>query len=200
MPDISNEFPIHITARSNNQDWFEAPLKDCWEVFAEATSEARKRYGFKTHSFLLMSNHYHWLMSLRENNLGKGMCYFQTNTSREIARLVNRINRIYGARYKPTIIYEPLHFANAYRYIYQNPVRAGICKRVEEYPWSTLSCADFITDDLGSFGCEVPSEHRLNWLNTPISSENTSRIRKALRRRVFAYPRDSLGLRPQIEL
>ncbi len=86
-----------------------APLDECWEVFRVTSQEVEVKYGFKTHAFVLMNNHYHWLMNLSQNNLAEGMCYFQTNTSRKIARLSNRINRIYGARYKPTVILEPNH-------------------------------------------------------------------------------------------
>ncbi len=29
------------------------------------------------------------------------------------------------------------YFLAALRYIYQNPIKAGICKRPEDYPWSS---------------------------------------------------------------
>jgi putative transposase len=200
MPQFTNENPIHIIARSNNKDWFQAPLEDCWEVFKETLDNAQQKYGFKTHAFVLMSNHYHWLMSLKEENLGSGMCYFQTTTSRKIGRLSNRINRIYGARYKPTEILEPIHYANTYRYIYQNPVRAGICNQVEDYPWSTIHQVQKAREICGPFGAEIPWLDLLSWLNTPLTDTNCERVRLALRRKTFSYPRDQFKLRPEIQL
>lgn len=187
---LTTKFPLHIVARSNNQDWFQAPLEECWQVFLHAIQEAHKRHGFRTHAFVMMSNHYHWLLSNPDFKLAEGMCHFQTTTSRGIARSVNRINRIYGARYKPTIVGSPAHFANVLRYIYQNPLRARICTRTEDYPWSSLNCKT-----LPLFPCEamsdlVPVADFSDWLNSLAAPETNALIQKGLRRTVFKMPRD----------
>jgi len=60
-------------------------------------------------------------------------------------------------------------FLNAYKYIYRNPVEAGIVDKVEDYPYSTLKaligksisyCS--VTDHMGLV--QNPFHH-LNWLN-----------------------------------
>ena len=181
--------PLHLTARSNNQEWFNIPMKTCWEIFCESLNEVEKRYGFLTHVFLLMNNHYHWIASIPDEYRSKGMCLFQTTTSRQIARSANRINRIYGARYKPTLIKDPVHYQRAIQYVYQNPIRANICRYVQDYPWSTLNSSLVKIHPCEHYDALVPETDYLKWLNSVPDENYNGRTRKALRRRMFLLPR-----------
>ncbi|RYZ92641.1 MAG: hypothetical protein EOP06_03645 [Proteobacteria bacterium] len=189
-------FPYSVTARSNNRDWFEIPLEKCWKIFEQVIIETTEKYGFQTHCFVLMANHFHWLLSTPNENLDEGMRYFMTETSRRLARASKRINKIYGARYKPTMIELPEYYANTVRYFYQNPVRAGVTKRVEDYQWSTcqrVSKIELVPKP--AFEEFIPSSpvDRLDWFNTLPDSAFNDCMRKALRRREFKYPRHPLS-------
>jgi REP element-mobilizing transposase RayT len=191
IPNIfRSEFPYHVCARSNNQDWFDLPPQVCWDIFSKQIKKVKKDFGFLTHAFVLMANHYHWILSTPHSNLGEGMCYFQTQTSKEIGLRSDRINHVWGNRYKPTLIMSSEHFAHSIRYVYQNPLRAQAEHDVRDYPWSTflqkglheslIGFDEFIPDD--------PIEHLL-WLNT-IPEHFTQNMKAALRRAVFRFPRD----------
>ncbi len=183
------EFPLHLVARSNNHDWFQIPIEDCWNIFSNELEEVRKRFGFQTHAFVLMSNHYHWLMSTPDLQLAEGMCYFQSTTSRKIGRLAKRINRIYGARYKPTVIQTAEYYAHSYRYIFQNPLRAKICDDVASYPWSTFVDRSISVSVRRDFHEMIPRKNLLEWLNQLPPEPAMKAVQSALRRRVFEFPR-----------
>jgi putative transposase len=191
-----SEVPYHVTARSNNRDWFSLPLEQGWDIFKKRIIHAEKFYNFKTHAFVLMGNHYHWLMTTPDRNLAEGMCHFQTQSSWEIARKSNRINRIYGARYKPTLIETPWHFSNALRYIYQNPIRAGVCSDVRNYAWSSFHDESLVMP-LPAFEEFIPKirHEYIRWLNT-VPEQFQYCMRKALRRSVFKFPRNPKTNRP----
>lgn len=185
-------FPYSVTARSNNRDWFKIPLEKCWRIFEDVIIETTKRYGFETHCFVLMANHFHWLISTPQENIDEGMRYFMTETSRRLARASGRINRIYGARYKSTMIELPEYYANTVRYFYQNPVRAGVTVRVEDYQWSTcqrISEIDLVAKP--AFEEFIPADPatRLDWFNTLPNSDFNNCMRKALRKMRFEYPK-----------
>jgi len=95
-------------------------------------------YNVDVHHIIFMSNHMHILATPNEDNLGQAMSYFLTNVSKFLNFKLKRKNHIFGQRYRATIIENSRHFMNAIRYIYQNPVRAGIVKKVEDYPYSSL--------------------------------------------------------------
>lgn len=187
-----SEFPYSITARSNNRDWFQTPMPRCWAIFESEIKETAAKYGFVTHVFTLMSNHFHWLVTTPEANIDSGMRYFQTETSRQIARASGRINKIYGSRYKWTLIDNPIYYANTFRYFYQNPLRANICESVDQYPWMTYSRRSRveITPCL-ALNTHIPKGSELKtWLNTIPDPHFADCMRKALRRSEFRFPRN----------
>src|SRR5687767_14154985 len=96
---LQNEHPYHVRARSNNREWFYLPLEHCWSIYSRYIKETSQKYGFATHNFVLMKNHFHWNVSTPSCNLSEGMQYFMSRTSIAIARSAGRINRIYGSRY-----------------------------------------------------------------------------------------------------
>jgi putative transposase len=190
-PTISQSlFPYGVTSRSNNKEWFQIPLLNVWDIFADKIKVTGERYGFVTHAFVLMSNHYHWLLSTPQSNIGRGMRYFMTETSREIARTGGRINKIFGSRYKSSLIGNPVYYANSFRYIYQNPLRAGICKNVFQYPWSTLTNGRIAVAPCLKFNERIPTDEKIreHWLNTIPDCAYNELMRKALRRTEFQFP------------
>jgi REP element-mobilizing transposase RayT len=63
-----------------------------------------RAYKAEIHAFVLMSNHFHLVVSFPENNMSEAMNYFMRETSRMISRDAGRINQTYGSRYFRSII------------------------------------------------------------------------------------------------
>lgn len=130
---------------------------------------------------------------------------------RSITRTLNlesgRSGRVFGSRYHWTLIDSEIYFAHALKYAYRNPVRAGICQRVEEYPYSTLhgllGCRrlgfpiDFPFQLDGYIHIPPETEDQLDWLNRPFRVEQQAAIQKALKRTRFEPPKT--GWRASLE-
>ena len=69
----TNEFPYHVTARTNNQEWFKLSLDEVWSIFERVLSKVQLRYSIEIYQFVLMSNHYHLLLSTPEANIDKAI-------------------------------------------------------------------------------------------------------------------------------
>lgn len=197
---LQNDYPYGVTARSNNRDWFNLPLGLCWHIFETEIEKTAERYGIETHCFVLMSNHFHWLLTTPNSNLGAAMRFFLTETSRKLARASDRINKIYGSRYKWTVVGSAGYYANTVRYFYQNPLRANICESVDEYPWTTRARASRIQisqpkELLRTFLPDDPAELR-EWLNKIPPGPYAELMRKALRRSNFEFPMHPTKQRP----
>lgn len=128
---------VHITVRCNNRE-FLLRLSENISGLVSWTNSLSIMYNVDVHHIIFMSNHMHILATPNEDNLGQAMSYFLTNVSKFLNFKLKRKNHIFGQRYRATIIENSRHFMNAIRYIYQNPVRAGIVKKVEDYPYSSL--------------------------------------------------------------
>lgn len=200
----SFEFPFHITARCTNKDWFAIPMPEVWRIMEEQLYFAAHAFDVRIHSFVLMTNHFHLMISTPSGNLSSCMRYFMTETSRALLRKCRRINQIYGGRNRPTQICSAHHFTNAYKYVYRNPAAAGLCTRVEDYPYSTLRGL------LGAQHLLVPLvedtilfdgnlEQTLAWLNRPSTLEEWDEVRRALRRRTFQLPQRRNGTPSPLE-
>ncbi|WP_407652951.1 transposase [Bdellovibrio svalbardensis] len=147
-------------------------------------------YKIEIHSFVLMNNHFHLIARFPENNMSEAMNYFMRETSRVISRSSMRINQTYGGRYFRSAITKPHYLEHVYKYVYRNPIEAGLASNAEEYPYSTLSIL------LGKKNGIIPLirdprlepkllESTLRWLNKKPVSEDKEEVRKALRKPQF---------------
>ena len=195
----SNIFPYHVYARSNNKDWFSAPLSNIYDIFISEFETIAMRYRFQIHAFVLMSNHFHLVLSTPFANLDSGMQHLMTQSSKGIARSCNRINKIYGARYRWTIIREPMHYAYAMKYVYRNPVQSNIVEKAEDYLWSTLNKKHHkfpgLAPNTNGFNEFIPQDRQglLYWINNDFDKEQEEAIRKALNKAEFKFSRNSGG-------
>lgn len=190
----SNEHPYHVTARTNNREWFGLDMNEVWEIFEAQLFFIHHAFGVRIHSFVLMNNHFHLIISDPYLKLPSAMRWLMTETSKEIGRRTNRINRIYGQRNYKCLIDSAHYFMHAYKYVYRNPVQAQLSKKAEHYPYSTLhGLLGFsklvipVTENILIFE-EV--EGILNWLNLPVEEKEWSLVGKALKKGRFKLARD----------
>jgi hypothetical protein len=140
-----------------------------------------------------MSNHFHLILHAPHNNVSAALNYFMRESSREISRLSGRINQTYGGRNHKCLINSYHYYMNVYKYIYRNPVRAGLCERVEQYPYSTLSglvgnvrLPFTMPKDTLLFDPDFQAAN-IKWLNTPSKQTHEDEVRRALRKATFKF-------------
>lgn len=100
----SNFNYYHLTARSNNKEFFYLPILNVWDIMTRKLAELQRLYGIKIAAFVLMNNHFHLLMLTPKEDIDRIMFYFMKDVTLEIQKCTGRINRIFGGRYKGTII------------------------------------------------------------------------------------------------
>ena len=183
----SNSQPYHVTSRANNKEWFTLPMEDVWELTKKCLKEANEKHRIELISFVLMSNHYHMLVKTPEGNLDKFMYEFNKRLAQNLRDSSGRINHIFGGRYKWCLIQSQTYFLNCYRYVYQNPIRAELAIRCENYPYSSLYSLVYgrefpvpLHDSIG-----FKDVHLLNWLNEKIHENEVNYLRDKLKRSEF---------------
>ncbi len=188
----SNNLPYHVTARSNNKEWFTLPMPDMWDLAQKSLQEAISVHRVEIISFVLMGNHYHMLLQTPESNLDNFMYEFNKRFALKIKQSTGQINRIFGGRYKWCLIESQHYLINCYKYVYQNPVRAGLVQNCEEYPFSTLRCLikniKFSIPIHDKYGFK--DEYGLRWLNQKIDCEEEKALKNGLAKSVLVTLKD----------
>lgn len=189
----SNLFPYHVYARSNNRESFYISTSDFWDILIEKAIIVSENYKTNFHTLVLMPNHFHIILSTDLANLDEMMLYFQREISRSVNRVAGRINHVFGGPYKWSLIDNLLYFENATRYLYQNPVRAGLCEDVEGYPYSSfkpayvkplyVSCVPKVFEN--SRICRMNHTDFNTWLNFQPKRIINEYIAKSLKRKRF---------------
>lgn len=186
--------PVHITARCPNREPFPIPLPEAWAIMEDFLYLVNKLYSLRIHSFVLMPNHFHMIASSPDVHFGKIMKDLMFHSSIAMNRQSQKINQRWGSRHFRCELKSYNYYLNAYKYVYQNPVRAGLVTRCEDWPYSTLSGL------VGKSRLIIPVEHdtilfpeqfdwnSLSWLNSPIKSDHLETIRASLKKTVFNLP------------
>lgn len=189
----SENLPYHVTSRSHNKEQFPLALDRVWRLAILSFKEANEIHPINLISFVLMSNHYHMLLYTPNRNLDRFMYEFNKRLALKIQSEAGVINQIFGGRYKWCLIQSLQYLSNCYRYVYQNPVRAGVVIRCEDYPYSTLQCANghasFSIPIHDKFGFK--DDFGLSWLNENIRDQELSSLKKSLSRSVLTKLKDT---------
>ncbi len=108
-----------------------------YQLFMMLMKKAFKECGYTLHAFCLMTNHYHML--LETSGVEIGVCL--RNITQVYAAWFNRkygySGHLFEGRFMSVLVKDDAYFLQTSRYIHLNPVKAGMVKRPEEYPWSS---------------------------------------------------------------
>jgi putative transposase len=138
--EISTEFPYHCVNRLQNKIFYPPEkMNEIWNIYQQALHRVSIIYCARVHLFILMSNHFHLLLSTPEGNISQIMQDFQSHVSIEVRSLLRREEYKFSSRYKWKITKTPRNFAQVYKYILNNPIEAKIVEQTEQYQYSSFS-------------------------------------------------------------
>ncbi len=129
--------PKHVIQRGNDR----AP-----RFFAEADylaylhwlAEGCRSYGVGIHAYCLMTNHAHLLLTpAHVGALARVMQYLSRHYVNYVNRVHGRTGTLWEGRFKASLVDSEAYLLTLYRYIDQNPVRARMVSRPEDYRWSS---------------------------------------------------------------
>ncbi len=104
--------------------------------FTRLLEKTASRHRWLLHAYCLLSNHFHLAVEFGEPTMARGMQYLTGQYGLRFNERHDRRGHLFQGRYRSTVIVSEEHFAAALRYIAYNPVRAGLCERPGDWPWS----------------------------------------------------------------
>lgn len=92
---------------------------------------------YSVYAYCLMDNHVHLLINEKEDSLSRIMQRLSISYAGYFNRKYTRIGHLFQDRFKSEPVEDDRYLLAVIRYIHQNPVKAGIVKRVRDYKWSS---------------------------------------------------------------
>ena len=89
------------------------------------------------YAYCLMSNHIHLLIREREDTIGMAIKRIASSYVYYYNHKYSRDGHLFRERYKSEPVNDMAYFVTLLRYIHQNPVKAGIVNKVNDYEFSS---------------------------------------------------------------
>ena len=126
----------HITARGNRREKIFYSDRDK-EVFLKKLEEMLIKYSMICQTYCLMDNHYHLFIKTTQPNLSQGIHYLNSSYTNWFRNKHQVIGPIFQGRFKSILVDADNYALILSAYIHLNPLRAGIIRQLEDYPWSS---------------------------------------------------------------
>jgi REP element-mobilizing transposase RayT len=162
----------HVTSRGNErrQIFF---TDDDRSVFLGILGEVIARFGWLSHAYCLMSNHYHLLVETPNANLSQGMRHLNGVYTQYVNRTHRRVGHLFQGRFKGILVEKESYLLELARYVVLNPVRAGMVGDAGEWPWSSYR---------GTVGAEIaPPFLTTDWLLSAFGTDRATATQRYAR-------------------
>jgi REP element-mobilizing transposase RayT len=124
----------HVTSRGNNGVDIFADDDDRL-LFTSFLQHVAARAKWELHAWCLMTNHFHLVLENRLPNLAEGMHRLNGNHARWFNERHERTGHLFGSRFGARPIADEAQLFNTVEYVFDNPVRAGLCASRLEWRW-----------------------------------------------------------------
>ena len=95
-----------------------------------------ERWRWDFHALCLMGNHYHFVIDASREALSAGMQRLNGVYARAFNDRYDRRGHLFGDRFACRIVEDEAYLHELCAYVLDNPVRAGLCTRPQDWPWS----------------------------------------------------------------
>ena len=130
---------FHVTCRSVAAAG--AVFRDTGDrrTFLELLWLTSREHGWTCHAICLLTSHYHLVLEATRACLSRGMHGLNWRYAMYFNRKHGSFGHVFADRFATRSIDGEEYLYDACAYVLLNPVRAGLCERVDEWPWSYSS-------------------------------------------------------------
>lgn len=127
----------HVISHGNGRLWLFRDDVDR-KHFLRLLGKCVFKYRVTVHAFVLMTTHIHLLIETPMANLSQFMRKCLSDYGLYYNRRYRRRGSVFKTRYGSYLIQKDNYYLMIVRYLYNNPVKAGLVKNPEKYRWSSL--------------------------------------------------------------
>ena len=106
-------------------------------LLLDALDTERRRKVFYLYGYVIMPSHLHLLLDPGEQALSDLLRNYKSKAALSLVNLGTRRGPFWQPRYYDSICRHARNFGDKLEYIHNNPVKAKLATRSEEWPWSS---------------------------------------------------------------
>jgi REP element-mobilizing transposase RayT len=125
----------HVIARGNHRQKTFFAAAD-YQAYLDRLGRYRKQFGVTVHAYCLMPNHVHLLVETGSPPLSRFMQGVQQSYTQYFNRHHRKVGHLFQGRYQAIVCDKDEYLLSLIRYIHQNPVRAKLVRKPDEYRYS----------------------------------------------------------------
>jgi REP element-mobilizing transposase RayT len=113
-----------------------------YEKFLRLLKENKVEFDFHVLAYCFMPNHYHLLLQTKSENLSAAIKSQNQMYAQYFNRKYERVGGLWQGRFKSRLVRDNKYLKTLFKYIEQNPIKAGIAAKIGEYPWASAVTKD----------------------------------------------------------
>jgi REP element-mobilizing transposase RayT len=123
-----------VTARCSEERFFLLPGPELNFIVGTWIARAIKKYEIELFAFVVMGNHWHFVLRAPRGNLSEFMQYLMSQVARKVNLLRERHGDLWEDRYACQPILDDASLIDRMLYCLLNPCKAGLVPTVDFYP------------------------------------------------------------------
>jgi putative transposase len=128
----------HVTARANRKEMI-LHCDAMKALFLATIKRAKKKFRFQVHTFCVMGNHVHLVIHPEPGeSLSRIMQWILGVFAMAWNREHHTTGHVWGERFFSKILGSLGEFIKTFAYVMQNPVRARLCGRIDQWEYGGL--------------------------------------------------------------
>jgi putative transposase len=128
----------HVINRANARSEVFHKVDD-FAAFVELMELANQRIAMRVLGYCLMPDHFHLVLWPRQDgDLSRWMQWLLTSQVRRYHSHYKSSGHIWQGRFRAFPIQEDEHLSTVLRFVEQNPLRANLAEKAQNWPWSSL--------------------------------------------------------------
>jgi len=126
----------HVMMRGVNRDAIFLEEED-GDRFLHALDQTRKLSGCRVLAYCLMPNHVHLVLRIADEPIGAVIKRLGVRYAGWFNRKYGRVGHLFQDRFRSEPVEDDAYFVSVIRYVWDNPVEAGLAPSAEKYRWSS---------------------------------------------------------------
>jgi REP element-mobilizing transposase RayT len=126
---------VEVTTRTIQSRFLLRPSLEVNDTILGIIGRAQSLFHVRIHAFVMMSNHWHMLLSVDDAcQLASFVAFVNGNIAREIGRLHDWSSRFWSRRYRAIVVADDVAAIARLRYIFQNGCKEGLVDSPTHWP------------------------------------------------------------------